>query len=317
MRQTAALAGLLLAASALAETPQTQVALEKLPDRVRVTMGGSLFTEYVFTYKSRPYLYPILGPGQLPMTRNWPMKELPGEEKDHPHHRSLWFAHGDVNGIDFWSEAKGAGKVVHRGFDIVEAKSGVGTIKARNDWVDRDDKLVCSEERTLRFCVSPVNPASRIIDFEAVILASEQDLVFGDTKEGMMAIRLAESMRLKGIASAGRIINSEGDRDNATWGKRAKWCDYYGPSDGKTAGVAILDHPSNHAHPTWWHVRDYGLFAANPFGRHDFEKLADKQAGALTVKKGSRISFRFRFVFHQGNDVEGKIPAEYAAYAPR
>jgi len=47
--------------------------------------------------------------------------------------------------------------------------------------------------------------------------------------------------------------------------KHADWCDYYGSIGGKTVGIAMFDHPSNPRHPTTWHVRDYGLFAANPF----------------------------------------------------
>ena len=96
-----------------------------------------------------------------------------------------------------------------------------------------------------------------------------------------MAIRLAETMRLKANKfnagkPTGHIVMDTGVRDGETWGKRAKWCDYHGPVEGKIMGVAILDHPQNPRHPTWWHVRDYGLFAANPFGVHDFEK---KSAG--------------------------------------
>ena len=69
-----------------------------------------------------PYCYPLIGPGDAAMTRNWPMKDTPGEEHDHPHHRSLWFAHGSINGHDFWSEQKAFGKTVHE--DFLEVKSG-------------------------------------------------------------------------------------------------------------------------------------------------------------------------------------------------
>ena len=54
----------------------------------------------------------------------------------------------------------------------------------------------------------------------------------------------------------------------------------------KTVGVAIFDHPSVYDTPTWWHVRDYGLFAANPFGKRYFEKLQDKTAGNYTIPDG-------------------------------
>jgi hypothetical protein len=82
-------------------------------------------------------------------------------------------------------------------------------------------------------------------------------------------------------------------------------------------GVAIFDHPQNPRHPTWWHVRDYGLFAANPFGRHDFEKLDDKSAGNLTVPAGKSITFRYRFYLHQGNEKEANVAGKYEEYATK
>ncbi len=128
-----------------------------------------------------------------------------------------------------------------------------------------------------------------------------------------MAIRLAETMRLKGKVGKGHIVNSEGVKDGETWGKRARWVDYYGPVEGQTMGVAIFDHPQNPRYPTWWHVRDYGLFAANPFGLHDFEK---KPAGAgdLQVKSGDKVTFRYRICLHRGDDREANIAAKYAEY---
>jgi hypothetical protein len=143
--------------------------------------------------------------------------------------------------------------------------------------------------------------------------ADHGDLTFGDTKEGTMAMRLAETMRLKGKVGEGHIVNSEGVRDDATWGKRANWVDYYGPVDGKTVGVAIFDHPSNPRHPTTWHVRDYGLFAANPFGIHDFEKKPPG-TGNLMVKAGDKITFRYRFYIHPGDDKEAKVKEAYDRY---
>ena len=135
-----------------------------------------------------------------------------------------------------------------------------------------------------------------------------------------MALRLAETMRLKPNKSnvgnpTGHIVNSEGVRDGATWSKRAAWCDYYGPVDGHLVGVAIFDHPANPRHPTWWHVRDYGLFTANPFGRHDFEKLPDKTAGNLVVPAGQSVTFRYRFYFHEGDEQQAQVAARYAEYA--
>jgi hypothetical protein len=155
------------------------------------------------------------------------------------------------------------------------------------------------------------------MDFEITLFASNGPLTFGDTKEGTMAVRLAETMRLKGPVGHGHIINSAGVRDDATWGKRADWCDYYGPVAGRTVGLAIFDHPDNPRHPTWWHVRDYGLFAANPFGRHDFEALRDvsqKDAGNLDVPAGQSLTFRYRFYFHEGNERQAGVAEKYGDY---
>jgi hypothetical protein len=79
--------------------------------------------------------------------------------------------------------------------------------------------------------------------------------------------------------------------------------------------MAIFDHPENPRHPTWWHVRDYGLFAANPFGKHDFESIKDdKAAGNLTVAAGKSITFRYRFYLHEGDEQQGKVAEKYQQY---
>jgi hypothetical protein len=289
------------------------VQISQLADRLRVEINGKLFTEYFFKDTPRPYCYPLIGPGEVAMTRNWPMKNTPDEDHDHPHHRSLWYAHGLVNGHDFWSEQKNFGKTVHDGF--VEVKSGkdVGVIKERNKWVTAEGELVCTDERTLRI-YNPGAAPERIIDFEITLKPAKGDLTLGDTKEGTMAVRLAETMRVKGKVGKGHIVNSAGVRDGETWGKRAAWCDYYGPVDDKIVGIAVFDHPQNPRHPTPWHVRDYGLFAANPFGLHDFEKLADKHAGDLVVPAGKSVTFRYRFYLHEGDEQQGKVAEKYKAY---
>jgi hypothetical protein len=289
------------------------VQIVELTNRLRVEINGQLFTEYVFKDTPRPYCYPLIGPGDLAMTRNWPMKDPPDEEHDHPHHRSLWFTHGEVNGTDFWTERKGCGTIVHDRFTTVKSGKQFGVISSRNKWIAADGKLVCSDERSLRI-YNPGSNDERLIDFEITIHASNGEVTFGDTKEGTMAVRLAETMRLKGKVGHGHIVNSAGVRDGDTWGKRAAWCDYYGPVDGKTVGIAIFDHPKNPRHPTWWHVRDYGLFAANPFGQHDFEKLADKSAGNFTIAAGKSATFRYRLYLHQGDDIQAKVAERYQQY---
>lgn len=286
------------------------VKITELPGKLAISLDGEPFTDYIYEGYSRPILFPILGPGGSHMTRNWPMKEAENEERDHPHHKSFWWGHGDMNGIDFWAEGKDAGKVEHVRF--LEKSSGeVGVIKTENRYVTKEGKVVCTDERTLHFY--PSKNETKIIDFEITVHASNGPLKFGDTKEGAMALRLNETMRLKGRVGKGHIINSEGVKDGETWGKRANWVDYYGPADGKVVGIAIFDHPSNPRHPTWWHVRDYGLFAANPFGIHDFEKKPPG-SGNLTVDAGKSITFKYRFYLHQGDEKSGRVAEAYQTY---
>ena len=78
--------------------------------------------------------------------------------------------------------------------------------------------------------------------------------------------------------------------------------------------MAIFDHPENPRHPTWWHVRDYGLFAANPFGIHDFEK---KPAGTgdFKIPAGQSATFKYRFYLHEGDEQQGQVAARYREYA--
>jgi len=278
---------------------------------LRVEINGELFTEYCFKDVPRPYFYPVIGPTGVPIIRHWPMKEGKDEEKDHVHHRSLWFTHGDINGQDFWGEGEKSGKIVHDKFLKVASGPDAGIIQSQNKYVARDGKVICTDTRTHRF---HNRPDGQIMDFEITIHASEGKVVIGDTKEGSMAIRLAPTMQLKGKVGKGHILNSEGQRDGQTWGKRAQWCDYYGPVENQIVGVAIFDHPQNPKHPTWWHVRDYGLFAANPFGVHDFEGKP-KGTGDITIPAGESLTFKYRFYFHKGDTNQAKVAEHYREYA--
>jgi len=112
-------------------------------------------------------------------------------------------------------------------------------------------------------------------------------------------------------------VNAEGVKNDATWGKSSTWVDYHAPKNGKVYGVAMFDHPKNPRHPTWWHVRSYALFAANPFGKHDFEPehKGNPKAGDLTIAAGDSVTFRWRFYFHMGDEKAGKVAERYKEYA--
>ena len=119
------------------------------------------------------------------------------------------------------------------------------------------------------------------------------------------------------LKAGGTIVNSDGLTDGAAWGKPAAWVDYHGPVDGEKLGVAILNHPTSLRYPTHWHVRTYGLFAANPFGKAQFEKLDDKTAGDFKIAPGKSVTFRYRFYFHAGDTEQAKVADHYREYTPK
>ena len=150
-----------------------------------------------------------------------------------------------------------------------------------------------------------------LFDVEITLTASEGAVEFGDTKEGTFGIRLAESMRED---RGGTIVSSKGARGaKEAWGRPAEWVDYSGKVGGDLLGVAILDHPGSFRHPTHWHVRDYGLFAANPFGYGDF--YGKGKDGSFTLEKGSKIEFRYRVYFHHGDAGSAKVAQVYEGFA--
>ncbi len=309
-RFLSALVGLFAIARGEALAAALPVALEKKDDRVIIRIGNDPFTEVRFKGDSKQFLYPLLSPDGSHVTRRWPEEDVQGEEHDHPHHRGLWFAHGDVNGFDFWTGEMGKSRIDL--VEVVEAKGGEdsGVLRVKSAW-NHEKEHVLDEVRTYRFSGTE---GTRTIDVEIALTAPDKDAVFGDTKEGTMALRLAETLRLKGAAAQGKARNSEGVAGAEIWGKRAKFVAYEGPIGEKAEkiGVALFDDPKNPRYPTWWHARDYGLFAANPFGQHDFEGKAEK-SGNLTIPKGSTVTFRYRLVIYRGE----KSLADLASLAPR
>ena len=286
-------------------------AVEKTKAGVTVKYDGKLFTRYVIGQSNKPFLWPVIGPSGDEVTRAFPMEKREGERHDHPHHRSVWFGHQGTAGFDTWHEpASGRrtnlGSTVHREF--VKVKGGdTAVIVTRNDYVG-DGKKLLADERTHEF---RVGNGHRIIDVTIKFTAEHGDCKLSDRKDSGFSVRVATSMDVDS-KKGGRVINSNGITDKAAWGKRAEWVDYHGPVNGKTVGVAILNHPSSFRHPTPWHVRTYGLFTANPFG---LRSLGQGKDSSFTLKKGESIILRHRVIFHLGDEKAAKIAEAYKAYA--
>lgn len=278
------------------------------PQRPAVYAGDQLVAAYVDHSGNKPIIYPLQTVGGRQVIRDWPMVESQGGEgkRDHVHHRSMWFSYGDIDGVDYWAEtAERQGSIDTRTVTATEADRSV-TIESRWDWKrpDGSKHLESNQSFTIQLDASTL-----LIDSDILLTASEQDLRFGDTKEGAFAIRVADAMAVD-AKQGGAIVNADAAKDGDTWGQSSKFVQYTGPvaavstsnpaSAEDHAAIAILVHPDTFGYPGRWHVRTYGLFAHNPFGVRDFAEAApvtdaeqDRQGG-FTLKRGESLRLKYR-----------------------
>ena len=293
------------------EAEQNSVECIADDEGVNVMVSGQLFTRYHSGGYDKPILFPVYGPGQVPMTRNLPMIESEGEEPDHPHHKSIWVGH-EINHVDFWTERTGRVEVQQV---VIETPD---SFSAASNWIRKEDGAVLLTDRTV-FGFG-ADDQSRWMDVTITFIASHGEVVFKDTKEGLFAIRVHPKLRAReapqhGVTDVtGQITNAAGITGPECWGKPAAWVDYSGEVNRQSVGIAVFDHPGNLRHPTTWHARDYGLFAANPFGLHHFTG-AEAGTGEYKLAEGEELTLRYRAVFHSGNCEEADVPGRYARWA--
>ena len=263
--------------------------VEKKDGGVEIKIDGKVFTKYQEKFQNKPILHPIIGPTGKEMTR--PLKG----KGDHPHHSSLWFTHGNVNGIDYWHKG---GLIEHQEYATVEGgKQAV--LKTKSAWKDKAGKQLATEVRSMVF---DANDDARWIDIDIVFTATAA-VTFGKTKEGSFGVRVWPTTTVK---TGGTILNSEGHKNADAWSKPAAWVDYHGQIDGETLGIAIMTHPSSFRYPTPWHVRTYGLFTSNPFMKKE-----------LKLAAGEKFVLHYRFVFHKGTTADADIAGIYKDYAAK
>jgi len=281
--------------------------LQKDDFKVVITVDGKPFTEYRYGhFVCRPYFYPVLTPDGQRLTRGYPVEKVEGETADHYHHRGIYVAHGAVNGHDLWGEGEGHGSMLQRGDPKVSQSKvsqgdGAVAISGIVDWFGCEGEKLLEEARDIRLWA---DGDMRVIDHCSELRARYGHVNFGDTKEGgLIAIRVPTSMDAKDrgrIENSAGLVYDSGQGEEVTWGKPAAWVDYSGPlASGDEWGYTVVDHQSNPRHPTYWHVRGYGLFTANPFGLHHF-KRDDNIDASMDLPRGESVTFRYRIIVHPG-----------------
>jgi hypothetical protein len=293
-------------------TSAAALRIEKGEQSLKVLDGEELLTEYR-TDSKVPYLYPLKSPKGAILSRHWPVEpDFKGEEQDHPHHRSMWLSHGLVNGFDFWTwKGKGDPRIIHRGFSDAAVEDSTARFTVSLEWT-AGGEVQLREKRTY---ILRKHDHSTEIEVHSALEAAAPEILFGDTKEGFFALRVDRTLRAVGPDAKGHIIDGEGRTDGDCWGKRANWAALYGPDEsGQAAVIAMMDHPSNLRHPTWWHVRDYGLLAANPLGAQHFEGKNAPSADHL-LKRGEVLALRYLVILHQGSLESAKLAERWSSFS--
>ncbi|NOZ23719.1 MAG: hypothetical protein GXP25_21800 [Planctomycetes bacterium] len=248
----------------------------------------------------RPYWFPLVGPFGFPLTRIGHPHELVG----HVHHRSIWIGHHSCNGIDFWTEKEGAGRILHD--RTVEYNDGDSArMITKNYWVapgGAHGVRLAEEIRDVK--VAPLRNGEAQVDFRLTYRPAGKDVTFGETSFGFLALRVAKTMGVHD--GGGEMTNSEGGRnEEGVFWKPARWMDYSGPiASGVWNGIAFLDHPSNHDHPATWHVRDDGWMGAAPCFKGD-----------IVLKNKEQIVLRYRLWAHEGASNPDKIEEHWQKFA--
>lgn len=297
----------------------------ELSGDVAIHIDGELFTRYVTSDKvtNKCYFWPIIGPNGEKMTRDYPMKDVEGEKKDHPHHRSVCFGMQNAGGFNTWHEAMTFtknGKVDEKklatcGFQKhtqilkEEASGNSATLVVRCDNVTATGEIYLRQKRTANFHVA--ENGSRVMDLEIVFTGVKDSLKIVGKKDSGLSVRVAHSMCVE-AGQGGRIVNSEGHKDKDAWGKRVSWVDFNGPVNGKKMGVAVLNHPESFRYPNPWHVRNYGLFTANPFALK--EVGGEDESGDFELAKGTSFTLKYRIIFHEGDEQQANIAKAWGDY---
>ena len=250
--------------------------------------GSERFRWHFGSEYPRPFFYPIKGPTGSSLTR----MGHPGAA-NHDHHRSVWFAHHKVLGIDFWSDNT---KAIIRQLHWLAYEDGdeEAILGARLRWYDGHDPAHLLEQDLIA-AARPLENGEWLMELHSTFTPKADSLEFGQTNFGFLAVRVAKN--ISEYFGGGQITNSDGQSgETAVFGKRAKWMDYSGPISAievparKHAweGITYFDHPQNPGYPAHWHVREDGWMGASPCLK-----------AAITTTKENPLVLRYLLHIHR------------------
>ena len=169
-----------------------------------------------------------------------------------------------------------------------------------------------------------------------MLTASDRKVTFNDNKEGALGLRVTRALEepsdkpevftdasgkpttvaaLDNTGVNGVYTSSEGTTGAKVWGTRARWMALSGKVGNEDVVLLVLDHPKNPGHPTYWHARGYGLFAANPLGAKVFSE--GKEELNYTIEKGRSATFDYLLLVLPGPFSKEKAEKAFAEFAAR
>ena len=261
-----------------------------LPDhQVSIVIDGAERTRWHYgPLYPRPFFYPFNGPSGSTLTR----MGHPGAS-NHDHHRSIWFAHAKVLGIDFWSDQTEA-RIQQKHWLEYRDGDDAAMLATMLTWHDGHDPQPLLEQQVIAI-FRPTDHNETLFEIQTEFRPIADSLEFDKTNFGFLAVRVAKS--ISEHAGDGRLTSSDGligekDADGKPniFGKPARWMDYSGPvSDTATEGITYFDHPANPGHPTHWHVREDGWMGASAC-----------MNGPLVTFKSAPLRLRYLLHSHDG-----------------
>ena len=199
---------------------------------------------------------------------------------DHDHHRSIWFAHEKVLGINFWGDNTPA-RIRQKQWLAYQDGDDEAIMAVLLGWYDgHDPKELLTQE--LIAALRPHGEGETLIELVSTFTPTAESLELGRTNFGFLALRVAKS--ISKFFGGGELRNSEGAvGEREIFGKPARWMDYSGPvrvpatADRRRsglrvqeaeqatviAGITYFDHADNPGYPAHWHVREDGWMGAS------------------------------------------------------
>ena len=273
------------------------------PSGLKITIDGKPFASY-YTPTSkipRPYFADVMTPDGIQVTRNHPPVEGKDSMDHDTYHPGIWLTFAGINGNDYWRLKK---RTEHERF-VGKPKGGPGkgTFTVSNFFLDSKESTGNRIAQEVSTYTILVRDGYYLLIYDSEISSDKSDIVIGDDQEYGLGIRVQTPIEER---YGGQILNSEGRKgEEGTYGRAVPWCDYSGVMDGKLIGMTVMTDPLNFR-PSWFHTRDYGLIAANPFGR---SKVADGEESNLLVKKGEKLKLGFCIAIYSA-DKDAKIDRE-------